>query len=64
VTTQEQRDLVASASARAGGMAELAAALGVRPSTVYRWANGTRKMHGIAARAVRGYIEHGEDRCG
>lgn len=56
MTLTEQRDLMAEAEITAGGLTRLARDLGVRPSTVYRWLNGTRRMHGIAERAVRGYI--------
>jgi len=57
VTLQEQRDLMTRAETVAGGMQQLALAIGVRASTVYRWLNGTRRMHGIAERVVRGYLE-------
>lgn len=56
MTLNEQRDLMAEAEAVAGSLPRLARDLGVRASTVYRWLNGTRRMHGIAERAVRGYI--------
>lgn len=56
MTRTEQQDLMTAAEAVAGSLPRLAADLGVRPSTVYRWLNGTRKMHGIAERVVRGYI--------
>lgn len=57
MTLQEQRTLMARAEVVAGGMQQLALAIGVRPSTVYRWLNGSRRMHGIAERVVRGYLE-------
>lgn len=52
----EQRALMIDAENAAGSLPRLAADLGVRPSTVYRWINGTRKMHGLAVRTVRQYI--------
>ena len=56
MTLTEQRDLIQRAELLAGGLPQLAMAIGVRPSTVYRWLHGTRRMHGIAERVVRGYI--------
>lgn len=58
MTIQEQRELVANAEILAGGVTSLADAIGVRPQTVYRWLNGTRRMHRIAVRAVEGFMEH------
>jgi transposase-like protein len=56
VTTTEQIALIKRAEHLAGDVATLAAAIGVRQQTVYRWRNGARKMHGIAVRAVEQYI--------
>lgn len=56
MTIAEQQQLIARAEQIAGGLPQLALAIGVRPSTVYRWLHGTRRMHGIAERVVRGYI--------
>jgi DNA-binding transcriptional regulator YdaS (Cro superfamily) len=64
MTITEQRQLVAQAETLAGGAQRLAAVLGVRPSTVYRWLNGTRRMHGMAVRAVEGFITETEARNG
>jgi DNA-binding transcriptional regulator YdaS (Cro superfamily) len=64
VTITEQRHLVARAEALAGGAQTLAARLGVRSSTVYRWLNGTRRMHGMAVRSVEGFITETEARNG
>ena len=60
MTITEQRQLVARAESLAGGAQTLAARLGVRSSTVYRWLNGTRRMHGMAVRAVEGFITETE----
>lgn len=56
MTTTEQIALIKRAEHLAGDVATLAAAIGVRQQTVYRWRDGTRKMHGIAVRAVERYI--------
>jgi len=56
MTLTEQHDLIQRAELLAGGLPQLAMAIGVRASTVYRWLHGTRRMHGIAERVVRGYI--------
>lgn len=56
MTINEQRRLIVKAQHQAGGAQELAAVLGVRPSTVYRWMNGTRRMHAISARAILAYL--------
>ncbi len=64
MTITEQRHLVARAETLAGGAQTLAVKIGVRPSTVYRWLNGTRRMHGMAVRAVEGFITETEARNG
>lgn len=56
MTITEQRQLVEAAERKAGSVTLLADHIGVRPSTVYRWLNGTRKMHGMAIRTVEGYL--------
>jgi len=56
MTKEQQRTLMERAEIAAGGMTPLAEAIGVRPSTVYRWMNGTRRMNGMAIRAVQGFV--------
>lgn len=41
----------------AGSLPKLAAMIGVRNATVYRWLHGTRRMNGMAVRVVRGVVE-------
>jgi transposase-like protein len=59
VTKQQQQSLMRMAEQTAGSLPRLADAIGVNPSTVYRWIHGTRRMHGMAIRAVQAYIDNG-----
>jgi DNA-binding transcriptional regulator YdaS (Cro superfamily) len=57
MTKKQQQQLMTQAESVAGSLPKLADAIGVNSSTVYRWLNGTRRMHGIAIRTVQGYID-------
>ena len=54
---KQQRALVEKAAAVAGGLPDLAKAIGVNCGTVYRWMHGTRKMHMISIRALQEYVD-------
>lgn len=57
MTKDEQKALMEQAEIAAGSLPKLAAMIGVRNATVYRWLHGTRRMNGMAVRVVRGVVE-------